>query len=132
MVRRGTHERRSEGLTRRLDPDDVSLSATLVGVRSRRQMVQRMGRILRRKPDGRLARFIVLYVEATIEDPAKGAHEGFLEEITSVADSVTATSSAHRCGRASGSRGIRATAEVNAVGSKVRTALHDDGRALDG
>ena len=44
-------------------------------------MVQRMGRVLRRKTDGRLARFIVLYVEDTTEDPGKGAHESFIGEI---------------------------------------------------
>jgi hypothetical protein len=51
-------------------------------------MIQRMGRVLRKKPDRRLARFAVLYVESTIEDPALGAHETFLEEITDVADDV--------------------------------------------
>jgi len=31
---------------------------------------------------------IVVHVEGTVEDPAYGAHEGFLEEVTSVADGV--------------------------------------------
>ena len=45
--------------------------AVIVGAsRSRRQMIQRMGRVLRRKPDGRRARFAVLFVEGTVEDPA--------------------------------------------------------------
>lgn len=61
--------------------------AVIVGAsRTRRQMVQRMGRVLRRKADGRRARFVVLFVEDTIEDPAGGAHESFLEEVTGVAD----------------------------------------------
>jgi hypothetical protein len=51
-------------------------------------MIQRMGRVLRKKADLRRARFAVLYAEATIEDPAHGAHETFLEEITDVADEV--------------------------------------------
>ena len=51
-------------------------------------MIQRMGRVLRRKPDGRRARFVIVYVEGTIEDPARGAHEGFLDEVTGVADAV--------------------------------------------
>ena len=51
-------------------------------------MIQRMGRVLRRKPDGRRARFVIAYVEGTVEDPAHGAHEGFLEEVTGVADTV--------------------------------------------
>ena len=63
--------------------------AVIVGAsRSRRQMIQRMGRVLRRKPDGRLARLAVLFVEGTVEDPAAGAHEGFLGEVTEVADAV--------------------------------------------
>ena len=64
--------------------------AVIVGAsRSRRQMVQRMGRILRRKPDGRRARFAVLFVEDTVEDPRLGAHEAFLEQVTDVADEVS-------------------------------------------
>jgi RNA polymerase primary sigma factor len=63
--------------------------AVIVGAsRSRRQMVQRMGRVLRRKPDGRAARFAVLFVEGTVEDPARGAHGTFVDEITEVADDV--------------------------------------------
>lgn len=63
--------------------------AVIVGAsRSRRQMVQRMGRVLRRKLDGRPARFAVVFVEATVEDPAWGAHEAFLHEVTGVADDV--------------------------------------------
>ncbi len=53
-------------------------------------MIQRMGRVLRRKPDARHARFAVVCVESTIEDPAQGGHETFLEEITEVADEVRA------------------------------------------
>jgi superfamily II DNA or RNA helicase len=64
--------------------------AVIVGAsRSRRQMIQRMGRILRRKPDGRRARFAILFVEDTVEDPRLGAHEAFLAEVTDVADEVS-------------------------------------------
>ena len=64
--------------------------AVIVGAsRSRRQMIQRMGRVLRRKPDGRRARFAVLFVEGTVEDPRLGAHEAFLGEIIDVADRVS-------------------------------------------
>lgn len=51
-------------------------------------MIQRMGRVLRKKADQRQARFAVFYVESTIEDPSQGAHETFLQEITDVADDV--------------------------------------------
>jgi hypothetical protein len=47
-----------------------------------------MGRVLRVKEDGRLARFALLYVEGTFEDPDMGAYGDFVEEITDVADSV--------------------------------------------
>ncbi len=64
--------------------------AVIVGAsRSRRQMIQRMGRVLRRKPDGRHARFAVLFVDGTVEDPRFGAHEAFLGEIIDVADHVS-------------------------------------------
>jgi RNA polymerase primary sigma factor len=71
-----------------IDVPEADLAIILGASRSRRQMIQRMGRVLRRKPDRRHARFAVLYVEATVEDPAEGAHETFLEEITDVADGV--------------------------------------------
>jgi len=81
-----------------VDVPEADLAVIVAASRNRRQMIQRMGRVLRRKPDDRLARFAVLYVEDTSEDPALGAHEAFLEEITSVADarrdfSATATAS---------------------------------------
>lgn len=64
--------------------------AVIVGAsRSRRQMIQRMGRVLRRKADGRSARFAVVFVEDTVEDPRLGAHEAFLGEIVGVADRVS-------------------------------------------
>jgi superfamily II DNA or RNA helicase len=69
-----------------IDVPAADLAVVLAASRSRRQMTQRMGRVLRRKPDGRLARFGVVFVEGTIEDPATGAHEGFLDEVTAVAD----------------------------------------------
>ena len=68
-----------------VDVPAADAAVILAASASRRQMIQRMGRILRRKPDGRLARFIVVFVDGTIEDPALGAHEGFLGEITEVA-----------------------------------------------
>ena len=68
-----------------IDVPAADLAIVLAASRSRRQMTQRMGRVLRRKPDGRLARFVVVFVQDTVEDPAFGAHEGFLDEVTTVA-----------------------------------------------
>ncbi len=73
-----------------VDVPAADTAVIMAASRSRRQMVQRMGRILRPKPDGRPAHFIVVFAQGTTEDPALGAHEGFLEEITELADTVTA------------------------------------------
>ena len=72
-----------------VDVPEADLAVIVGASRSRRQMIQRMGRVLRKKPDNRHARFAVLYVESTIEDPSQGAHETFLQEITAVADDVS-------------------------------------------
>ena len=76
-----------------VDVPAADLAVILASSQSRRQMIQRMGRVLRRKSDGRLARFVVVHVEGTVEDPALGAHEGFLDEVTGVADGVRCFSS---------------------------------------
>ena len=72
-----------------IDVPAADLAVIAGASRSRRQMIQRMGRVLRRKPDGRRARFAVLFVEGTVEDPGHGAHEAFLDEVVGVADHVT-------------------------------------------
>lgn len=66
----------------------ADLGVIMAASKQRRQMIQRMGRILRIKPDGRAARFVVVYVRGTGEDPALGAHEAFLEDLLGVADEV--------------------------------------------
>ena len=71
-----------------VDVPAADLAVILASSRSRRQMIQRMGRVLRRKPDGAAARFVIVHVEGTVEDPALGAHGTFLGEVTEVADAV--------------------------------------------
>ena len=51
--------------------------------------IEDMGRIIRPKSDGRVARFAITYILDTSEDPALGAHEAFLGEIIDVADNST-------------------------------------------
>jgi len=70
-----------------VDVPDADLALIVASSQSRLQMVQRMGRVLRKKPDGRLARIAIFYVKNTSEDPRRGAHESFLDLITPVADS---------------------------------------------
>ena len=71
-----------------VDVPAADLAVILAASRSRRQMIQRMGRVLRRKPDGRSARFVIIFVIDTVEDPALGAHAGFLDEVTPIAHAV--------------------------------------------
>ena len=72
-----------------VDVPAADLGVIIGASRSRRQMVQRMGRVLRKKADGRRARFVVVFVEGTVEDPSSGAHETFLEEVVNVAEGVS-------------------------------------------
>lgn len=68
-----------------IDIPEADLGVILAASRRRRQMIQRMGRVIRRKEDGRAARFVIVFVEGTAEDPASEAHEAFLEEVLEVA-----------------------------------------------
>ena len=80
----GTHELVAAPrlLDEGVDVPAADLGLVLAASRSRRQMIQRMGRILRRKTDGRPARFVIMFVENSSEDPDQPGHEGFLELIT--------------------------------------------------
>ena len=68
-----------------IDVPEADLGVVAASTRTRRQMIQRMGRVIRKKQDGREARFIILYVAETTEDPATGAHDLFLEEVEAAA-----------------------------------------------
>jgi superfamily II DNA or RNA helicase len=69
-----------------VDVPEADLAIIVAASRTRRQMIQRMGRVLRRKSDRRLARFAILYLDDTIEDPERGGHEGFLGEVVPFAE----------------------------------------------
>lgn len=71
-----------------VDVPAADLAIVVAASQTKRQMIQRMGRVLRRKEDGRLARMAILHLRGTTEDPAVGAHEGFLSEVTDVADDI--------------------------------------------
>ncbi|MBY5160949.1 DEAD/DEAH box helicase [Nitriliruptoria bacterium AS10] len=68
-----------------VDVPDADVAIVLAAFRSRRQMVQRLGRVLRRTPDDRVARLLIVHAVGTHEDPSKGAHEEFLDEVLPVA-----------------------------------------------
>lgn len=71
-----------------VDVPDADVAVVLAAFRSRRQMVQRLGRVLRVKDDGREARLVVVHAIGTLEDPDRGAHEVFLDDVVAVARSV--------------------------------------------
>lgn len=75
-----------------VDVPDAELAVVLAAFRTRRQMIQRLGRVLRHKPDGRAATLVIAYAIDTREDPDRGAQEDFLHEVTGVARSITNTS----------------------------------------
>lgn len=72
-----------------VDVPDVDLGVVMSGSKSRRQMIQRMGRVLRLKADGRKATFIVVYARGTAEDlSGADGQEGSLDLIVESADRV--------------------------------------------
>ncbi|MEU4220597.1 DEAD/DEAH box helicase [Actinoplanes sp. NPDC026623] len=71
-----------------IDVPEADLGIIMAASRSKRQMIQRMGRVIRPKSDGRPAAFVVVYVRGTAEDPSNGAHEDFRAELTEVAQEI--------------------------------------------
>ena len=72
-----------------VDVPNANLGLVVSASRTRRQMIQRMGRILRRKPLGRGARFVIIFSANTLEDPRfSDERDGFLEEIERIAEST--------------------------------------------
>ncbi len=72
-----------------VDVPNANLGVVVSASRTRRQMIQRMGRILRRKPQGSGARFVILFAADTLEDPRlTDGRDGFLEEIEAIAEST--------------------------------------------
>lgn len=52
-----------------IDVPEADLGIIVAANRSQRQMVQRLGRVIRKKDDGRVGRLVVLYSKGTVEDP---------------------------------------------------------------
>lgn len=72
-----------------IDVPEVDLGIVMAGSKSRRQMIQRMGRVLRAKPDRRSATFVVVYARDTVEDlTLNEGEEGCLDLIVRSASSV--------------------------------------------
>lgn len=68
-----------------VDVPAADLGIIFASSKSRRQLIQRMGRVIRKKEDGRLARIVMLYVKETMEDPDNGAIGTFIEVVEDAA-----------------------------------------------
>ena len=72
-----------------VDVPDANLGIVMSASRTRRQMIQRMGRILRRKQPGVAARFVIMFAKDTVEDPANRIErDGFLDEIERISEAT--------------------------------------------
>src|SRR6266436_1859836 len=72
-----------------IDVPDANLGIVMSASRTRRQMIQRMGRILRRKRAGIAARFVIMFAKDTLEDPAnRRERDGFLDEIERISQAT--------------------------------------------
>jgi superfamily II DNA or RNA helicase len=71
-----------------VDVPDADVALVLAAFRTRRQLVQRLGRVLRSKSDGRHADLVLVHARATAEDPDRGGHREFLELARPVASDL--------------------------------------------
>jgi superfamily II DNA or RNA helicase len=71
-----------------IDIPQVDVGVIVSASQSRRQMIQRLGRIVRPNQTGRPSTLFLLYLRGTREDPNEGGHEGFLEEVLPYAAEV--------------------------------------------
>ncbi|BDU10323.1 DNA repair helicase [Aurantimicrobium sp. INA4] len=65
-----------------IDVPEAEIAIVIAASKSKRQMIQRMGRVIRKKSPPRAAKILITYVKGTSEDPIDGGgHEGFLAEV---------------------------------------------------
>jgi superfamily II DNA or RNA helicase len=64
-----------------IDVPEAELAIIASASQTKRQMIQRMGRVIRLKAGGGSARIIILFVPKTPEDPDTGGYEAFLDEV---------------------------------------------------
>lgn len=80
-----------------VDVPDANLGIVMSASRTRRQMIQRMGRILRRKRPGVAARFVIMFAKDTLEDPTNRVErDGFLDEIEWISEATAVFDSTQR------------------------------------
>ncbi len=72
-----------------IDVPEADLGIVVAASRSQRQMIQRLGRVIRKKSDGRAGRLVVLFVKGTSEDPGRHEDNDFLSRCLPHAEAVT-------------------------------------------
>lgn len=72
-----------------IDVPEAEVAMIASASQTKRQMIQRMGRVIRLKKSGGNAKIVMLFAPGTPEDPATGGHEAFLDEIRPHANSET-------------------------------------------
>jgi superfamily II DNA or RNA helicase len=79
-----------------IDVPDANLGVVMSASRTRRQMIQRMGRILRRKRAGVAASFVIMFAQDTLEDPeSRVERDGFLDELERISEATGRFDRAH-------------------------------------
>src|SRR3954471_13098369 len=72
-----------------IDAPAANLGIVMNANRTRGEVVQRVGRILRRKRPGVAARFVIMFAQDTLEDPTQRVErDGFLDEIERISDAT--------------------------------------------
>ena len=64
-----------------IDVPDAEVAVIIGASQTKREMIQRMGRVIRLKEGNRPARILIAYMKGTPEDPTTGGHEAFLSEV---------------------------------------------------
>lgn len=104
-----------------VDVPAIDLAVVLGGSKSRRQMIQRMGRVLRVKADGGHATFIVVYAQNTVEDLTQNdGQEGCLDLVMASADAVEHVNEAELGCDAEGTLPVRKAVEVSESRNNAR------------
>ena len=121
-----------------IDVPDANLGIVMSASRTRRQMIQRMGRILRRKRPGVAARFVIMFAKDTLEDPANRIErDGFLDEIeriseaTGVFDSAPVRGARRRSSPQPGPSVVPEPERLERYERAVGGSWRDDGQGLD-
>ncbi|KAB1644870.1 sigma-70 family RNA polymerase sigma factor [Gulosibacter chungangensis] len=72
-----------------IDLPNVDLGIVVSATHQRRQMIQRFGRVLRKKSDGSTAKFVIFVLAGSSEDPSSITHEPTLaDELRSLAEAA--------------------------------------------